>query len=514
MRKNDIDKALQKKKEKKESKLKKGFDKFIDILNKKWLVHGTTTILLVLIIFAIYLGVTTLLNKVTLPEIDCTKDKVYSLSDETKTKVKNLNKDVKITLINYSSNSSIKDIINRYKSLSKKVTVEEINNLASRADIMAKYSLSTNSSLIVVSSGEKEKTISSSDLYTYDYTTNQQVDTTEEAITNAIVEVITDKKPKVYMLSNHVRYATTSYSTLTDILTKDANEVEPLDLLSAGKVPDDCNALIITTLKDDFTDIERDNILTYINNGGKLLLLCGTNIEGTALTNFQKILDAYGVSIEKGVIFEGTSSNMINGYPDFIVEEMTSNSTIKSSNMTLKACLIDAAAINTTTDSNKQTELGVRYETLMQTTSNAFIRTNYNIQSVKKSSSDSEAKSYTLGVLATKTVADNKTSKLIIYGNELFIADMPIQIESSPAQNQTYQTYAIALYNNKDIAANAVAYLNEREDLITIRKNHDDVSYNVTKEQHNVIMMIIFITPLVIIIVGIIVWQVRRRKNK
>ena len=37
--------------------------------------------------------------------------------------------------------------------------------------------------------GEKEKTLTSNDLSTYDYSTNKQIDLTEEAITNAIVEL-------------------------------------------------------------------------------------------------------------------------------------------------------------------------------------------------------------------------------------------------------------------------------------------------------------------------------------
>ena len=47
----------------------------------------------------------------------------------------------------------------------------------------------------------------------------------------------------------------------------------------------------------------------------------------------------------------------------------------------------------------------------------------------------------------------------------------------------------------------------------TIRKNYEDVSYTVTEEQNSIIMIIIFTIPVVIIIAGIVVWQVRRRKR-
>jgi len=71
----------------------------------------------------------------------------------------------------------------------------------------------------------------------------------------------------------------------------------------------------------------------------------------------------------------------------------------------------------------------------------------------------------------------------------------------------------VELYNNEDAVLNSIAYLNEREDIITIRKGYDVVTYTATQLQHNIIMAIIFIAPLIIIIIGIIVWQHRRRKK-
>ena len=73
--------------------------KFINILNTRWLQSGLTTIMLILIIFAIYLGVNIILDKVILPDIDLTENKIYSLSEETNTKLKNINKEVKITTV-------------------------------------------------------------------------------------------------------------------------------------------------------------------------------------------------------------------------------------------------------------------------------------------------------------------------------------------------------------------------------------------------------------------------------
>lgn len=496
-------KALVKTKQEEVKEEKKNFfKKVFDVLSKKWLVNGLTTLLLVAIIIAIYFGVTTLLDKVTLPEVDCTSNKIYSLSDETKTKVGALSTSVKITLINYGSNDTMLSTIDKYKALNSNITVERIDDLASREDLMQKYSLKSTDTLIIIESGENSKTLASTDLYTYDYSTYEQIDTTEEAITNAIVNVTTQTKPKVYFLGSHEMYdSTTYYSNIMKTIEDDANDVSTVDLLTTGKVPDDCDCLVITTLKEDITDPEKDYITTYINNGGKLLLLCGANLTGVSLPNFQQILDLYGLSIKSGIVFEQETANMLSQYPDIIVESVNSNSTTKNSNMNLKACFVDAGAIDETTDSDKLTSLGVEYETLITTSSKAFIRTNLNITTSSKTSADTDSGTYNLGVLATKKISDDKSSKLILYSDEAFDQ---IQLGS----------YVINAYNNQDIVANSIAYLNQRTDTITIRKNYDNVTYSVSQQEHNVIMGIIFGTPIVIIIIGIVVWQVRRKRNK
>ena len=81
-----------------------------------------------------------------------------------------------------------------------------------------------------------------------------------------------------------------------------------------------------------------------------------------------------------------------------------------------------------------------------------------------------------------------------------------------PVSNQYYM-YAVDLYNNKDVILNSISYLTQREDTITIRKTDEKQNYTVNEKENSIIQTIIFVTPIVIIIIGIVVWQVRRRKK-
>ena len=81
-----------------------------------------------------------------------------------------------------------------------------------------------------------------------------------------------------------------------------------------------------------------------------------------------------------------------------------------------------------------------------------------------------------------------------------------------PISNQDYM-YAVKLYNNKDIILNSISHLTERTNTITIRKDDDSETYTVTAQQDSIIKMIIFIVPVVIIILGVIVWIIRKRRK-
>ena len=60
------------------------------------------------------------------------------------------------------------------------------------------------------------------DLYTYDYTTYEQIDITEEAITNAIIEVTIEDKPNIYFLEGHNYYDMAYFQLLKDDITSEA----------------------------------------------------------------------------------------------------------------------------------------------------------------------------------------------------------------------------------------------------------------------------------------------------
>ena len=240
---------------------------------KKWLSKTSLTIILIAIIIGAYVAINLLTEKANLSDIDLTKDKIFTLSETSKTIIHNINQDVEIILVKMDTYSqSVVDFAYKYKKENDKIKITEVSNVTKYPELTAEYNLTENTYEIIVRSGKEEKIISTSDLYTYDYSTGKEKDLTEEAITNALLSVTTENKPKLYFVSGHndnLEYYLTNFKKS---LEDEANTVESLDLLTTAKVPDDCSALVITTLNNDLKTVERDAILKYIKAGGKIIL--------------------------------------------------------------------------------------------------------------------------------------------------------------------------------------------------------------------------------------------------
>ena len=237
-------------------------NKFVQIIKNKWLRSVTLTLVLVAIIVCAYLAINFAIEKANIADLDLTKEKLYSISQETKDKLRNLDTDITISL--YNMYSSVEDIVNQYARLNEHIKVEKVENLLSKTQWKTEYGVTDTDEFLVISTKDREKMLQSYELATMDYSTYQQIDITEEKVTNAILDVTTKVKPKICFLTGHNMYADAYFQYLQNAFTEEANEVEQLNLITAGKVPDDCKILVITALKEDIKEIESSTILKKV----------------------------------------------------------------------------------------------------------------------------------------------------------------------------------------------------------------------------------------------------------
>ena len=229
------------------------------------------------------------------------------------------------------------------------------------------------------------------------------------------------------------------------------------------------------------------------------------------MPNVNKILAMYGVNpFEVGVIRETNASKMVTNSPDLIIPEIQSSKVTKDLYNTTGVIFINSTKINVNEDN--LSDLKVSKTDLALASKDSYFRTNFSIQS-NAAQEDEEKGTFIVGAELDKTLKEKNeetgesavTSKMIIFGENYFITDYPL--------NQNSQYGAIQLAYNKDLVLNSIAYLADREEDISARKSTGTVKYTATEEQDTIIKVIIFAVPIVIILAGIVVWQIRRRKK-
>ncbi len=487
-------------------------NKFIQTIKKKWLINGTKTLILVALLILIFIAINMWTQSLNLNPIDLSQDKLYTLTDESKEKVKNIQKDVNIYFVEYEEGDSNFDLAKQYTNANEKIKVE-IVNASSRPDLASKYGLETGNQGIIVECGDKYKVLTSSDLVTYDTSTYETISIAEQKLTSAIKSVTSDVIPKVYFLEGYSEFSLSSNMQYLNIyLANEVNEIKTLDLLSSGKVPDDCDTLVITTPSKDFDEIATNAIIDYINSGKNILWLNAALTKQTDMPNVAKILAMYGVKpFEKGVIRETDSSKMISGSADLIKPEIEYSTITKDIYNTTGLIFLNATKINLV-DETALEELKVSKTELLHASDASYFRTDFTIQT--NSIADNEEKGkFLIGAELSKTISSaneetgekEKMSKLVIYGENYFITDYQM--------NSSYSTGIIQLAYNKDLVLNSMSYLVNRQEDITARKNTGTVTYTATEQQDIIIRVVIFAVPILIIIAGIIVWIIRRRKK-
>lgn len=250
-----------------------------------------------------FLGIIVFVNYLSFrhhKRFDLTKNKVHTLSPQTRKIVKGLKHAVHVTAF-YSATSGgdfqrTRDLLNEYHYLNpKKVKVKVVDpNL--KPTLAREYHISSLSTTVVECPKTKKKeTVNYGD---------------EQDFTAAILKVTKEKKTKFYFLQGHGEhkwdgYEQTGLSTLKNALEKQNHECAELNLLTQTSVPDDCTVLVIAGPKTPLFDKEKDAIRDYLEAKGRAMIMVDPPTQSDPHTEMlADILSRWGVTPVGNVVVE------------------------------------------------------------------------------------------------------------------------------------------------------------------------------------------------------------------
>lgn len=461
-------------------------------ISTRSLKTGAYSSTLIIIVFAAVimanLTVTELPADIT--QLDVTSQKLYSLTDDTKTLMKRLEQDVTIYVISSeeSSDTTVDKTLARYEQLSDHIRVEYKDPLVS-PNFYKSFADSVSSNSLIVVSGDRSKVIDYYDLYEqeFDYYTYSSSVTGYDAegqITSAIDYVTNEELPMIYQLEGHGEASLES--SFTEVLSKENVEITTINLLQYDEVPEDAAAILLLSPTTDLSSDDADKIISYLQNGGKAVI--SVTLTENEMPNFDRVLEAYGVTNTYAMVIEN-DRNYYSQSPYYLLPEIQS-SELTSEIYNQKYIFAPyTMELDFNLDSEERT-----VESFLTTSGNAYAKADpLNVSTLEYEEGDTQG-TFTVGALIT----EGDTEVAVIASGYVFTESADSMVSGA----------------NSTLFGNIIAKFAGKEDSVSIAAKSYSMD-NITVSQSGVILLGVLFTialPLLILIAGVFVW-IRRRKR-
>lgn len=473
-----------------------------NIFNNKNFKYGSLFLFLSIVV----IGITVIINMIA--EIDkfevkwdLTPNKMYSIGDQTKKILGELEQDVEIIFLSDRQEleeiegvgEMITEFLDHYDAFPK-VTVKYIDpdkNPKIIRELDKEDMLGLQTDNIVVKSGNKVKKVVANELFYADPSSGVPFFGAEQSITGAVKYVTTEKTPVVYFMEGHnERGLDAEYSGLRQILENGNYLVKNLNLAVESKVPEDAEMVIFTGPKTDLSKAEAERLLDYLKSNGNAIFLFEPVNSDKKFDNFENVLNEYNISLNYDRIKENDPSRH---YPD---DPYTFMPTVQTSQITGGEDLSQFYVL--LNDSRSVSILNNYKEPLtlfpLMTSSDYAIGESYGIEEEEDSMGP-----HFLSIAAEYNSAYR--SKILVYGNAYVFTDNGFN-ELAPLSQNTMKLFLASIAWMRDTTNDLV---------IAPKTNVYDIVNLTSKNTKLVIFVTVFVIPLLIIAIGVFVWLRRKR---
>lgn len=251
---------------------------------------------------------------------DLTKQRKFSLSPETLSFIKNLERPVHmiVTLSGDQDNPEVQGLIDEYvyateERVAGRITKEVLDVYQNRR--RAEELGIEQAGIVVLISGDRRRVETIDGLYTMK-AGKRDAFRGEQVLTAAILDVSTLNRSKIYFVTGHGELrldsadAHTGLTTLRDQLRLRNFDLEALDLPASRKIPTDASLLVIVWPQNGFSKAEQEMLRQYLaTNAGRMLLYLGPG-KSTAALGLDDLLLDWGVLVHNDLIFDVGPDNI------------------------------------------------------------------------------------------------------------------------------------------------------------------------------------------------------------
>ena len=436
--------------------------------------------------------------------VDLTRDEVYTLTEDTCKFAEGITDDISLYYIvkegdEYEVLQNVVEQYNQFDNID--VTWKDPELYPQFAAEYTDQEITGNDVIVVNNTTGASKFIPFEDLYIIDQSVNYTTMSTdysytldaEGQITSALQFVTEEAHTKMYVVSAHGEMELEE--GVMELIQKANVTVEPLNMLSAAEIPADCNVLFINGPTTDISEEELNLYKEYLDNGGGAIFTTAYTSE--PLTNYEALLEYYGVEVTHSVVLEREGEHLPN-YPTYIINNFGSVTSDVSSEFTLDDYMVMPIVQGLKVVEGDKLRSTIAISQIVSTTGDAYGKTNAESENIEKEEGD-ESGPFDTVIQITDTFKD-KTGKAVIFATPYAFKDEWINYYN--CANIEFLIDCIDWMKGKDSQSIAVP-----------QRSLDQVYLEVDRGVATIWGIItIAIIPLTILAIGFVVWF-RRRKH-
>ncbi|MEK7705399.1 MAG: GldG family protein [Myxococcota bacterium] len=396
---------------------------------------------------------------------DLTREGIYTLSDQTRGVLERLDQDVRVLAFYNNVDpeyAALEDVLGRYAHLSKHLTYEMVDP-QSRPDLVEQYKITEQGPRIVIVAGAQE---------------SRAKDFGEEDLTNAIIKVAQGAQKTIYFLVGHGEQDIADgehaegYKSAAEAIGAEGYKVAPLSLLdsAAGKmgdavdlnakdagtaaltVPADAAVVVVAGPRSALLGPETKALEDFVAHGGRLLALLEPNED----SGLESLLGQWKIGVQEDLIVDVNPLSRLLGLgPAAPMVQPTEVEHAITKGLNAPGVLFTARSLAKVTVGRPKAEATA----LLEAGSSAWGETSLVGGSASRDDKDH------LGPLTVAMAATENDIEADHDGDAKAKAGRVVAFGDSDWANNQY----LRMQGNSDVLLNAVNWLAEEEQRITIR---------------------------------------------
>jgi ABC-type uncharacterized transport system involved in gliding motility auxiliary subunit len=440
---------------------------------------GANTVALSVAIIAI-IGLLNFLGARYHKRFDLTTEGLYTLSDQTRKILGALQKDVKVIKFDKSEDQQLADRMSEFKYLSNRISYERVDP-QQKPEIARQYAVRQMGETIVAVGDRVERP--------------QQTD--EQSLVNAILKVTRDKLKRVCFTEGHDEKGLSvteggGYASVEAVLKNENYEVKPVNLVSSGQVPAECDVLVVAGPKKAFFPQEVTMIGKYLDGGGKVFLMLDAEADHpNSDPQLDEVLKTWNIKSGSDVVLDASGAGRLIGLGPAAPLATNFGAHAITKDMKRTAAFFPMARSVKSGDSSTGE---ISSTELLKTSDNSWGETELKGNQAEYDEGKDTKGPISLGVAASKKIGD-KEARLVVIGDSDFASNQYIRIMA-----------------NGDLFFNTVNWLAQDEDLISIRpKSTTSRSIVMNAAQQSTFWwLVVLFMPVAAIGSGAYIWWKRR----